>query len=63
MTTSVLVVALVAVASTGEAIARPVANKQDAVFRRWWDNDFVWKFDDLPTKGSVAETRMPYSGY
>jgi hypothetical protein len=32
-------------------------------FQRWWGSDFVWTFDDLPTQGSVAGHRLPWSGH
>jgi hypothetical protein len=36
---------------------------QDETFQRYWGSDFVWKFDELPASGKVAENRVPYSGY
>lgn len=38
-------------------------NSQNRVFRDLWDDDFSWKYDDLPTQGGVPEFRMPYAGY
>jgi hypothetical protein len=40
-----------------------VVEKQDRVFSQFWGTDFVWKFDDLPTTGTVPNFRVPYSGY
>ncbi len=37
--------------------------KQDSVFQTRWNDDFVWNFAQLPTKGGVPEKRIPYSGY
>jgi hypothetical protein len=31
-------------------------------FERWWETPLVWKFDELPTKGRVPESRKPYAG-
>lgn len=36
---------------------------QNEVFQSWWEADLVWRFDDLPTKGSVRSFRVPYSGH
>jgi hypothetical protein len=36
---------------------------QDEEFKRYWGKDFVWNFDKLPSKGSVSDSRVPYSGY
>jgi len=36
---------------------------QTRVFQELWGEDFVWKYDDLPTQGGVPEFRMPYAGY
>ena len=37
--------------------------QQNAAFRRWWGEDLVWKFDDLPLEGDVPDWRVPYSGH
>ncbi len=36
---------------------------QDENFLRWWNADFIWTFDDLPTTGSVPSYRIPWTGY
>lgn len=55
------------VALTVSVLAAPVpaedAKRQNTVFQDLWETDFVWKFDDLPEKGGVPESRIPYSGY
>ncbi len=49
--------------------ADPRAIEQDEVeyqsynFQEWWDTELVWKYDDLPEKGSVSAFRVPYSGH
>ena len=37
-------------------------NYQNQNFEQWWGTDLVWRFDDLPTDGSVPKHRYPYSG-
>ena len=44
-------------------LSRTDVKHQNAVFQQWWEDDFVWKFDDLPLKGKVESERMPYAGY
>lgn len=44
-------------------IAKKEAKKQDDVFGRLWNEEFEWKFDELPTKGTAPEHQIPYSGY
>jgi hypothetical protein len=38
-------------------------SEQNAVFQRWWGEDLVLTFDDLPASGEVPNYRIPYSGY
>jgi hypothetical protein len=63
MGSSILIVALVAAAGIANSIPRAEVEQQDKVFERWWNDDFVWKFDALPKKGGVPKLRIPYSGY
>lgn len=63
MGTSVLVVALMAAINTGAPLRQSVVTTNNDVFERLWGTEFVWKFDDLPTEGSVPSFRVPYSGY
>jgi hypothetical protein len=62
MQTSALVL-LLAVNSVAMSIPDDQVKKQNESFSQWWDTDFVWKFEDLPTKGQVETYRVPYSGY
>jgi len=62
MGTSALIVAISA-GIAGATIPDKVIEKQDQAFERYWGTDFVWKFDELPAKGSVPKFRVPYSGY
>ncbi len=63
MGSCVLFVALITAGGTGQSISSEDFQKQDAVFQRFWNDEFVWKFDALPTSGSVPKGRIPYSGY
>lgn len=44
------------------AIEQDEFDYQNQNFQDWWDTELVWKFDDLPEKGSVPKFRVPYSG-
>lgn len=46
----------------GVTIPEKDVQEQNDIFRRFWGQDFVWKFDDLPEKGGVEGERVPYSG-
>jgi len=61
MGTSALVVAISA-GIVGASIPDKVIEKQNQAFQRYWDTDFLWKFDELPAKGTVPKFRIPYSG-
>jgi hypothetical protein len=58
-----VLVGLIAAAAAGAAISPTETKKQEAVFERWWYDDFVWRLDALPTRGGVPEGRIPYSGF
>ncbi|NLF68578.1 MAG: hypothetical protein GX575_05915 [Candidatus Anammoximicrobium sp.] len=47
----------------GATIPEGTVQKHNELFRRFWGTDFVWKFEDLPTSGTVPEYRVPYSGH
>jgi len=36
---------------------------QNRVFQELWGEQFSWKFNELPTEGTVPEFRLPYAGY
>ena len=61
MGTSAFVIAISA-GIVGASIPDKVIEKQNQAFQRYWDTDFVWKFDELPAKGNVPKFRIPYSG-
>jgi hypothetical protein len=64
MNASALVFAAALVASSvGQAIKQAEIDQQNEAFQRLWGDQLVWKFEDLPEKGSVPDWRMPYSGY
>ncbi len=60
MTTFLLVLASVAL---GDVIPSSEVERQNATFQQLWQQDFDWKFDDLPLSGGVDSVRIPYSGY
>jgi hypothetical protein len=45
------------------AIKQEEIEYQSQNFQQWWGSELEWKFDELPTEGSVATSRMPYSGH
>jgi hypothetical protein len=49
-------------AAAAQRIQNVEVEYQTKMFKRWWNTDLVWTFDQLPTEGSVAEIRIPYSG-
>jgi len=63
MGNTALVALLVTVGTLGQNLSEDQIAKQNTVFQKWWGEDFVWKFEELPLKGAVAEFRVPYSGY
>jgi len=63
MGSSSLIFVLILAASPANSIPKSDVEKQNSVFAAQWNDDFVWKFDKLPTKGSVPKERVPYSGY
>ena len=63
MGTSAIVFLMVVANSFGATTPKPVVEKQNQVFEQFWGTDFEWKFDDLPTTGTVPNFRVPYSGY
>jgi hypothetical protein len=63
MGSTLFVAAIVAISTVGQVVSEENRTKQDQAFQQWWGTDFQWKFDELPTRGSVPESRMPYSGY
>lgn len=63
MGSSALFVVWIAASSLGATIPETETEQQNAAFQRLWNDDFVWRFDDLPAKGSVPTDRIPYSGH
>lgn len=62
MFSSVFMAVWLGMSGLGAIIPQRDIEHQNEVFQRLWGTDFVWKFDDLPTKGGVQEERIPYSG-
>ncbi len=46
----------------GQSLSPQEIDQQNQNFRRYWHEDLVWKFSELPEKGQVPEYRIPYSG-
>jgi len=63
MGTSVLVAALLTATGMGATVPPSARELNNETFRRYWGTDFVWKFDELPSSGTVPQFRVPYSGY
>jgi len=63
MESSILFVAMIAATNLGQTIGRNEIQQQAAVFQEWCEKDFVWRFKELPTSGSVPTNQVPYSGY
>ncbi len=63
MATSAIVFLMVVANSFGATTPKSVVEKQNRVFEQYWGTKFVWKFDDLPTTGTVPNFRVPYSGH
>ena len=36
--------------------------QQNDTFEHHWGTEFVWRFDELPTQGTLPNYRVPYSG-
>jgi hypothetical protein len=62
MPTSALLVAI-ALGTLGASIPQKAAETQDTTFETYWGTEFVWKFDELPSQGTLPNYRVPYSGY
>ncbi len=63
MGASLIVTVLMAASAWGATISDKETQLQDDVFQRYWGGQFVWKFDELPSQGTVGAERVPYSGY
>jgi hypothetical protein len=61
--TLAFVLALGEIGQTPESIKQEEIDYQNQTFQRWWATDLNWRFEDLPTKGSVPAHRVPYSGH
>jgi len=63
MGTTVIVTALLTATGIGATVPEATREFQNETFQRYWGTDFVWKFDDLPSEGTVPQFRVPYSGH
>lgn len=62
-TSGLLLTFIVASGLPGAPFSSAEIEKQEKVFRLWWNDDFEWKFKSLPAKGGAPKQRIPYSGY
>ena len=62
MGSSALIFGLIAATVTGASIPKDEVEQQDKIFEQLWYEEFVWRFDDLPTRGGVSKEQIPYSG-
>jgi len=63
MGTSAIVFLIFITNSAGAITPKIVVEKQNHVFEKYWGTEFEWKFEALPTSGTVPNFRVPYSGY
>jgi hypothetical protein len=49
--------------SSSGAIRQDEVDYQNQCYKRWWNSELNWKFDELPTKGVVSAGRLPYAGF
>ena len=63
MSISTLAVALATLIAAGNTIPERERAEQEAVYQKSWNTSLVWRLDDLPRKGVVADYRVPYSGH
>lgn len=63
MGTSAIVFLIFVTNGFGAVTPKLVVEKQNRVFEQYWGTDFEWKFEELPTAGTVPNFRVPYSGY
>jgi hypothetical protein len=61
--TLALAVAIGSYMQSHGAIKQEEVDYQNQNFEQWWGTELNWRFDDLPTKGSVPKFRVPYSGH
>jgi hypothetical protein len=47
----------------GTTIPQQMVEEQNEFFQKYWGTEFEWRFDELPTEGTVPQHRVPYSGY
>jgi hypothetical protein len=60
--TLVVLTAATPAAAQTSSILNQERKDLDKTFEQAWDTPLVWKFDELPAKGYVHITRVPYAG-
>lgn len=64
MTVSSLALGLIMItAASGQNVNPKELEHAKTFYRQCWGTDMIWKFDELPEKGTVPASRVPYSGY
>ena len=62
-----LITCLAVVTAIGQTSSNPISKDeleyQKQAFKQWWGQDLVLKLADLPADGTVADARVPYSGF
>lgn len=61
-TVSLMLLGIVQAVAWAAPIREEEVKQQKENFQQWWNAELVWRFDDLPAKGSVPQGRMPYAG-
>lgn len=46
-----------------QAITDEESSYQSGAYQKWWGQELVWRFADLPTSGGMPVSRVPYSGH
>lgn len=63
LSTTLIAAWLLSAGASGQTLSQDQIAEQDARFRDWWQSDLEWRFDRLPTEGTVPDFRVPYSGH
>lgn len=63
MQTSLLLAIVVATNTMGASIPEREMETTNQTFQKYWGTDFEWKYEALPSEGTVTKSRVPYSGY
>jgi hypothetical protein len=59
---AILTACFVAAGTFGQTLSQQQIDAHNQNFQRLWNDSLTWRYDDLPTEGSVPKYRVPYSG-